>query len=51
MTTVKCLKCGKVLTSNFSHQFEQCDCSNRTFASNGGYGGNDSRYVQVIKES
>jgi hypothetical protein len=31
MNSVKCLQCGKILTSTYRHDFQMCDCENQTF--------------------
>lgn len=37
MNSVKCLQCGKIMTSTYRHDFQMCDCENQTFCD----GGND----------
>lgn len=51
MNSVKCLQCGKVLTSKYRHDFQMCDCENQTFC-DGGYdyqriGGLDFKMIAV----
>ena len=35
INSVKCLQCGKILTSTFRHDFQMCDCPNQTFCDGG----------------
>lgn len=35
MNSVKCLQCGKVMTSTYRHDFQMCDCENQTFCDGG----------------
>lgn len=37
MNKIKCLQCGEILESKFRHDFQQCQCKNRTAVD----GGND----------
>lgn len=35
INSVKCLQCGKVLISEYRHDFQMCDCENQTFCDGG----------------
>jgi CDGSH-type Zn-finger protein len=35
INSVKCLKCGKTLTSTSRHDFQMCSCPNKTFCDGG----------------
>lgn len=52
MGKVRCLNCGKILESKYRHDFQSCDCENRTFVDGGNdycrYGGVDMRKVKVL---
>jgi len=39
INSVKCLECGMILTSEYTHDFKMCGCPNQTFCD----GGNDYR--------
>jgi len=54
MATIKCKKCGAVLTSKFVHDFQQCGCSNETFIDGGNeytrIGGVDLNLIEFIDQ-
>lgn len=53
MNRVKCLQCGRILTSKHTHDFQQCKCSNKTFTDGGDdyqrFGGVDIKLIEVLK--
>jgi len=54
MGMVKCLECGKILESKFTHDFQSCGCPNQTFVDGGNeylrIGGKDLNKVEVVDE-
>lgn len=52
MSKVKCLQCGKILESKTVHDFQSCDCPNKTFIDGGDnyirVGGVDMDKVQIL---
>lgn len=52
MNIVKCLNCYVVLESRFKHDFQQCECDNKTFCDGGNayqrVGGKDLNKVEII---
>lgn len=50
---VQCLACHKVLISNHRHDFNSCECPNKTFIDGGHdylrYGGVDMKNIQILK--
>jgi len=52
INSVKCLNCGKVLVSTHRHDFQMCDCENKTFCDGGQdycrYGGVDFEKIAVF---
>ena len=50
---IKCLHCMTVLVSNFTHDFNSCNCFNKTFIDGGyeylRYGGMDLNKIQVLQ--
>ena len=52
MPFIKCLQCGEVLESKYTHDFVRCSCSNQTFLDGGDeycrYGTMDMDKVQII---
>lgn len=56
MATIKCKKCGDVITSKFRHDFQQCTCGS-IFIDGGndyvriGYPGGDSKdWIEEVEE-
>lgn len=51
---VKCLQCGKILESKYRHDFQMCDCPNKTFVDGGNAyvrcGGADLEKVQSLTD-
>lgn len=51
---VKCLMCGQVLESKFRHDFQMCNCPNKTFVDGGQVyfrrGGVDLSLIQEMGE-
>ena len=55
MFRIKCLGCGKILESKYTHDFQQCSCENETFADGGGkyysrYGGRNMDLIEILEE-
>lgn len=54
MGKVKCLECGAILESKFTHDFQMCDCPQQTFVDGGDdytrIGGKNLNKVEVIDE-
>lgn len=52
---VRCLKCGQILVSAYTHDFVQCKCDNETFVDGGASytrcGGIETKFVHVITYS
>ena len=55
MSKIKCLNCGKILESTFTHDFRSCGCNNQTFIDGGNdymrVGGKDLKLIEVIEEN
>ena len=55
MGKVKCLECGEILESVHRHDFQSCECVNKTFVDGGNdylrCGGMDRDKVQVFGDS
>ena len=53
LNRVKCLECNTILESKYTHDFQQCDCPNKTFTDGGNeyqrYGGMDMDKVFVFE--
>lgn len=51
---IKCLECGEILESKFTHDFQQCSCQNRTFVDGGDeycrYGGFDVEKIYFMND-
>ena len=54
ISKVQCLNCGKVLTSQYVHDFQRCSCDNSTFVDGGSeycrYGGKDMNKILLFKD-
>lgn len=52
MAFLKCLECGEILQSKYTHDFVRCSCPNQTFLDGGDeygrYGGIDMDKIQII---
>lgn len=52
---VKCLACGTIIESKFTHDFQTCGCDNKTFIDGGDaytrVGGADLSKVEVLQDN
>lgn len=53
-TAIRCKMCNTVLISKHRHDFQQCNCQNRTFVDGGSdylrYGGADINYIEILND-
>lgn len=54
VNAIRCIMCDTVLVSKHRHDFQRCDCPNRTFVDGGQdylrYGGADLNYIEVLED-
>lgn len=55
MSKLKCLQCGTILESKYTHDFQQCDCPNSTMIDGGNdylrYGGVDMTKIEILEDT
>jgi hypothetical protein len=53
MGKIQCLQCGAILESKHIHDFQICQCANRTFVDGGNeylrYGGSNLAKIKILK--
>ena len=54
MGKIKCLSCNTILESKYRHDFQMCNCENKTFVDGGDdylrFGGVDLNLIEFVKE-
>jgi len=55
MGKIQCLNCGEILESKYRHDFQMCDCKNKSFVDGGNtylrVGGKNLDKIKIIEET